>query len=105
MMIDAVMYGMIPRKNTATFVSAPPENRSKNATTPPASDSFRSLIAWKSTYGTGMWEPSRKIPMMKIVKRILFRRSGTRNMFHRRESPCIGSYEPFLTAVIRGSAV
>ena len=44
-MIDAVMYGMIPRKNTATFVSAPPEKRSKNATTPPASDSFSSLIA------------------------------------------------------------
>ena len=33
MMIDAVMYGMIPRKNTATFVSAPPEKRSRKPTT------------------------------------------------------------------------
>ncbi len=54
-MIEAVMYGMIPRKNTATLVSAPPENRSRNATTPPPLvDSFRALMARKSTYGTGM---------------------------------------------------
>ena len=37
-----------------------------------------------------MCDPSRKIAMMKIVKRILFRRSGTRNMFRKRESPCMG---------------
>ena len=43
-------------------------------------------IGLKSTYGTGMCDPSRKMKMMKIVKRILFRRSGTRNMFRRRES-------------------
>ena len=36
MMIDAVMYGMIPRKNTETAVSAPPENRLKSPSTPPA---------------------------------------------------------------------
>ena len=94
MMIDAVMYGMIPRKNTATFVSAPPENRSRKPTTPPVFESFSSLIARKSTYGTGMWDPSRKIAMMKIVKRILFRRSGTRNMFRKRESPCIVGRRP-----------
>ena len=34
MMIDAVMYGMIPRKNTETLVIAPPENRSRKPTTP-----------------------------------------------------------------------
>ena len=32
MMIDAVMYGMIPRKKIATLVIAPPENRSRKPT-------------------------------------------------------------------------
>ena len=36
MMIDAVMYGMIPRKKIETAVSAPPENRLKRPSTPPA---------------------------------------------------------------------
>ena len=35
MMIDAVMYGMMPRANTATRLSAPPENRLRKPTTPP----------------------------------------------------------------------
>ena len=35
MMIDAVMYGMIPRKKMATLVIAPPEKRSRKPTTPP----------------------------------------------------------------------
>ena len=51
---------------------------------------FSSRIAWKSTYGTGTYDPMRKIAMMKIVKKILFRRSETRNMFRRRESPDMG---------------
>ena len=50
MMIDAVMYGMIPRKKIATFVIAPPEKRSRKPTTPPLSETFcRSLIAPKLT--------------------------------------------------------
>ena len=50
MMIDAVMYGMIPRKKIATLVIAPPENRSRNPTTPPLSAlSWSCLIAAKST--------------------------------------------------------
>ncbi len=60
MMIDAVMYGMIPRKKIATFVIAPPENRSRKPTTPVFSDCFcRSLIALKSMNGTGRWAPTR----------------------------------------------
>ncbi|OPZ76219.1 MAG: hypothetical protein BWY79_01720 [Actinobacteria bacterium ADurb.Bin444] len=51
-MIDAVMYGMIPRANTATRSSAPPTNRSMNAKTPPPVVS--SFSAWRSTPGTGM---------------------------------------------------
>ena len=72
-------------------MSAPPENRSRK---PSDAAGLRRLsaAAWtrlKSTYGTGMCDPSRKMKMMKIVKRILFRRSATRNMFCRRESPDI----------------
>ena len=60
MMIDAVMYGMIPRKKIATLVIAPPENRSRKPTTPLLfAWSCRSLIASKSTYGTGRCAPSR----------------------------------------------
>ena len=57
MMIDAVMYGMIPSANTAALVSAPPENRSRKPTAPPVpfdAAFFSARIAWKSTYGTGM---------------------------------------------------
>ena len=35
MMIDAVMYGMIPNAKMAKLVSAPPENRFSSASTPP----------------------------------------------------------------------
>ena len=61
MMIDAVMYGMIPRKKIATLVIAPPEKRSRKPTTPPllSALSCSCLIAPKSTYGTGRWAPSR----------------------------------------------
>ena len=36
MMIELVMYGMIPSENTANCVSAPPENRSMNCEEPRA---------------------------------------------------------------------
>ena len=50
MMIDAVMYGMIPRKKMATLVIAPPENRSRKPTTPLLlAWSCSCLIALKST--------------------------------------------------------
>ena len=42
MMIDAVMYGMIPRKNTETDVSAPPANVSSRPSVPP--DVLRRLL-------------------------------------------------------------
>ena len=35
MMIDAVMYGMIPSAKSANWVSAPPENSCRKASTPP----------------------------------------------------------------------
>ena len=62
MMIDDVMYGMIPSANTAAPVSAPPENRSRKPIAPRGRVLFfSSRIAWKSTYGTGMYDPIRKI--------------------------------------------
>ena len=35
MMMEAVMYGMMPSANTANWVSAPPENSVRKANTPP----------------------------------------------------------------------
>src|SRR5438067_826899 len=79
MMIELVMYGMIPSENTANFVSAPPENRSMN---------WRRLcwlpwMAWASALtlmlGTGTWEPSRYTAMIITVNRIFLRRSGILN--------------------------
>jgi hypothetical protein len=60
MMIELVMYGMMPSPNTAKRVSAPPENRFRKPRTPPrceASDS--ASTASKSTPGVGTWDPSR----------------------------------------------
>ncbi len=60
MMIELVMYGMIPSANTAKFVSAPPENSWKKASTPPCSAWFLSAFsAEMSIPGTGTWAPSR----------------------------------------------
>ena len=36
MMIELVMYGMIPRAKTAIWVRAPPENRFRKPSTPPS---------------------------------------------------------------------
>ena len=56
MMIDEVMYGMMPSAKTANCVSAPPENRLRNPRTPP---SFGLILQLprprsKSMPGTGM---------------------------------------------------
>ena len=53
MMIDAVMYGMMPSAKTATRRSAPPENRSRNPATPAVPDSKNFWSASRSTPGTG----------------------------------------------------
>ena len=87
MMIDAVMYGMIPRKKIDTLVIAPPAKRSRNPITPPFfAWSCRSLIASKLTNGTGRCAPNRYTAMIATVKKILLRRSGTRNMFRSRDN-------------------
>ena len=76
MMIELVMYGMMPSENTANRVSAPPENRSMNCRTLwlLCANSCSSLL--KSMSGAGRCEPNRNTAMMNKVKRIFFRRSG-----------------------------
>ncbi len=87
MMIDAVMYGMIPSEKIATLVIAPPENRFSRATGPPCFAESSSALIWlKSTYGQGMCDPSRKTAIISIVKRTLLRRSATRMMLTSFES-------------------
>ena len=60
MMIDEVMYGMIPSENTEKVSSAPPENRLSRPTMPDVLRLIGELLtASMSTPGTGMAAPSR----------------------------------------------
>ena len=67
---------MIPSENTEKWPMPPPENSDSRSRNPPCAWFSRTLV---STTGTGTWFPNRKSTMMNSVKRILFRRSGTRN--------------------------
>ena len=67
---------MIPSENTENRAMPPPENRFNRSRNPPWAWLSRTLV---STIGTGTWFPNRNTTMMNSVKRILFRRSGTRN--------------------------
>ncbi len=59
-MMELVMYGMIPRPNTAIRVSAPPENRSMNDRNPPWPCDLNAAVSrLMSTMGTGTCEPNR----------------------------------------------
>jgi hypothetical protein len=60
MMIEAVMYGMIPSPKMAMRVSAPPENRSMNERNPVLPCAFSASVRMlMSTTGTGTCDPSR----------------------------------------------
>ena len=58
-MMEAEMYGMMPRAKTERRRSAPPEKRSRKPKTPPLIDLKNSESATGSTPGVGMCEPSR----------------------------------------------
>jgi hypothetical protein len=58
-MIDAEMYGMMPRANTEARDSAPPENMSNMPRMPPDWESNSCLSCSGSIPGTGMYEPMR----------------------------------------------
>ncbi len=53
MMIELVIYGMMPSPNTAICPSAPPEKRLISCRNPPSPWSIASRIGPKSTTGTG----------------------------------------------------
>ena len=60
MMIDAVMYGMIPSAKTAIRDRPPPLNVfSRFRMPPPPNCSWMSRTAWTFTPGTGMCAPRR----------------------------------------------
>ena len=59
MMIELVMYGMMPRAKTAMRVSAPPENRLRKPSTPVFDWLSRSFTAAKLTPGTVTFAPRR----------------------------------------------
>ena len=61
MMIELVMYGMIPSANRANWVSAPPEKSCRKPTTPPPVSAWRlSSCTWsRSIPGAGMNAPNR----------------------------------------------
>src|SRR5436853_6366041 len=78
---------MIPSPKTAKRVRAPPEKRLRNPRIPPALACCSSCCtALKLMPGTGTFAPNWYREMMSRVKRTLFRRSGTLDMFLRLES-------------------
>ena len=56
MMIDDVMYGMMPSAKSANWVSAPPENSCRKPSTPEPCSAWRrsSSTASRSMPGAGM---------------------------------------------------
>jgi len=80
------------RKKIAMFVMPPPERVQENPTIARlflvASGSALMALNW--TNGTGRSGTTRYAPRSSSVKRILFRRSGTRNMF-RSGRACAGA--------------
>ena len=87
MMIELVMYGMIPSAKRLNRVSARPEKSWRKASTPPSRAwSSMALTAFWSMPGTGMNDPSRYRTRMKRLNRILLRRSGTLTMFPIRDN-------------------
>src|ERR1700746_792930 len=85
-MMDALMYGIIPREKTAQCSSAPPAKILKRAATPPLDDlamelwnhSFRT---WALTPGIVIAAPARTITNIAIVKRMRWRNFGILKMF------------------------
>ena len=80
-MMEAEMYGMIPRAKTDNRRSAPPEKMSRKPKSEPADDLKKALIAAGSTPGVGMCDPSRYTASSRNVKMTRLRRSGTLKIF------------------------
>ena len=77
-MIEAEMYGMIPRANTETFRRPPPENMSNRPNRVPATLSKKWARAPPSTPGTGICTPIRYAQRRPSVQSSFVRSSGER---------------------------
>ena len=58
-MIDAEMYGMMPRAKIVTFARLPPENMSTRPNQFPRFCSKKSIRDWALMPGVGTWLPTR----------------------------------------------
>src|SRR5688500_17786712 len=79
-MIDAEMYGMMPRAKIERRLRAPPEKRSRKPNTPPPIALKNSDRATGSMPGVGMCDPRRYTASRANVKMIRLRRSGMAKM-------------------------
>src|SRR5580704_1258112 len=80
-MIDAVMYGMMPRAKIVRRRRLPPLNRSKIPRNEPAPCWKMDSRTRQLMPGVGMCAPMRYTARRASVKRTRFRKSGMRNMF------------------------
>src|SRR5436190_9758804 len=85
-MIEAEMYGMMPRAKTVTLARFPPENMSTRPNQLPFCCSKKSMRAWALMPGVGTWLPRRYTASRPRVKSTLFLRSGMSQMFRRLRS-------------------
>src|SRR5690348_1807542 len=82
-MIDAVMYGMIPRAKIVSLRKFPPLKRSKMPRTEPC-DCLKICSSTPALMpGVGICAPMRYTASKARVNRTRFRKSGMRNMFWR----------------------
>src|SRR2546425_7366324 len=80
-MIEAEMYGMIPRAKIVNRLRLPPENKSRKPRIPPPCCRKNASSAWKLIPGTGIWPPTRYTASIRNVKTTRFLRSGMLKMF------------------------
>src|ERR1035438_10628811 len=80
-MIDAVMYGMMPRAKIVRRLMLPPAKRSKKPKIDPAFELKNSSHRVILIPGVGMCPPRRYTASRPSANRSRLRRSGTRNIF------------------------
>ena len=76
MIIDALMYGMMPSAKIEKFSSAPPENMLNIPNRVPAFWAKKLARASLLMPGVGIWTPILYTASMMMVKKILLRSSG-----------------------------
>src|SRR5262245_24648826 len=97
-MMDAVMYGMMPRANTVRRRILPPANISKKPKIEPCCEEKNSAHFWRLIPGVGIWLPRRYTASSPRVNRSRLRRSGTRKMFANASKNFMVPFDPALLA-------